>query len=250
MNCYLQLFSARHTAIDESLRIVAESGYAGVEAFGDNFVDADAFKAGLQKYDLSVPSIHINLGKMCTDMKGCISLAREYNTRHIVCPYLEEKERPVDAAGWQALARELADIESQWADAQCTFAWHNHDFEFTAMDDGSMPIEHLLDTASAMKWEADVAWIVRAAVDPAPWIKRYQSRLSAVHLKDIAPTGECADEDGWADLGEGVVKWDALMPSLLESPAEIFIAEHDNPSDLQRFAQRSINAFKAMSKSA
>ncbi len=247
MNCYLQMFSARHTAIDESLRIVAESGYSGVEAFGDNFVDRDAFKAALRKYGLRVPSMHISLGMLRTDMPGCIALAREFDCQHIVCPYLEEQERPVDAAEWKALSHELADIETQLADAQCSFAWHNHDFEFIALADGSMPIEHLLDTASAMKWEIDVAWIVRANADPAPWIRRYQSRLSAVHLKDIAPAGKCLDEDGWADLGEGVVEWASLMPALLESTAKLFITEHDNPADLQRFAQRSIKAFNALS---
>ena len=247
MNCYLQLFSARHTALDESLRIAAESGYSGVEAFGDNFVDNKVFKAGLKKYGLSVPSIHINLGMLRTDMKACMALASEFDCQHIVCPYLEEQERPVDAAGWITLGSELADIEIQCADAGCTFAWHNHDFEFVALSDGSMPIEHLLEGAESMRWEIDVAWIVRAAVDPAPWIKRYQSRLSAVHLKDIAPAGNCLDEDGWADLGEGVVAWESLMPSLLESPAALFITEHDNPSDLQRFASRSIKAFKVMS---
>lgn len=247
MNCYLQLFSARHTTINESLRIVAECGYSGVEAFRDNFVDSDAFKAGLKKYGLSVPSIHINLGMLRADMQSCIAQAREFDCQHVVCPYLEEHERPVDAAAWQALGRELAKIEAQWTDAGCTFAWHNHDFEFVTLADGSMPIEHLLDSAQAMKWEIDVAWVVRAAVDPAPWIKRYQSRLSAVHLKDIAAAGQCLDEDGWADLGEGVVAWASLMPSLLESPAQLFITEHDNPADLKRFAQRSINAFNALS---
>ena len=247
MNCYLQLYSARHTAIDESLRIAAESGYSGVEAFRDNFVDGDVFKASLKKYGLSVPSIHINLDRLRTDMKACISLAREFDCQHIVCPYLEEQERPLDTAAWQTLAHELVVIESQLTDAGCTFAWHNHDFEFFALPDGSMPIEHLLKTAGSMQWEIDVAWIVRAAVDPAPWIKRYQSRLSAVHLKDIAPAGNCLDEDGWADLGEGIVAWESLMPSLLESPAELFITEHDNPADLQRFATRSIRAFNALS---
>ena len=247
MNCYLQLFSARNTPIDEALRIVAESGYSGVEAFRDNFVDSDAFKAALKKYDLSVPSIHINLDLLLADMKACIALVREFDCQHVVCPFIEAHERPLDAAAWRALGHQLADIEAQWTDVGCTFAWHNHDFEFIALADGSTPIEHLLNTAGAMQWEIDVAWIVRAAVDPAPWIKRYQSRLSAIHLKDIAPTGNCIDEDGWADLGEGVVEWASLMPSLMESPAKLFITEHDNPSDLQRFAQRSIKAFNALS---
>lgn len=245
MNCYFQLFSARNTALDDALRIIAETGYAGVEAYKDNFNDTPAFKASLAKYGLNLPSMHINLELLRDDMEACLRRARDFDCSHIVCPYLMPDDRPTDASGWQALARELAEIEKQFGDAGCSFSWHNHDFEFVPLEDGSMPIEHLLDTANSLKWEIDVAWIVRAKADPAPWIQQYQSRISAIHLKDVAPQGQCIDEDGWADLGEGVVAWKNLMPLLRQSAADLYITEHDNPSDLQRFADRSIRAAQA-----
>ena len=247
MDFLFQLYSARHTPLQESLKIVANAGYTGVEAVGENFVDNDAFKAGLKKHSLSVASIHFSLAAMRDDMDACLATARLYQCRHIVGPFIEEEERPGDAVQWQALGKELAGFQSRWAEADCTFAWHNHDFEFISLADGSMPIEHLFDTATSVHWEIDVAWIVRAGVDPAIWIDKYLPRITAVHLKDIAPEGECADEDGWADLGEGIVPWQSLMPRLLQSSAAHYIAEHDNPSDLQRFADRSIKAARALS---
>ena len=45
-----------------------------------------------------------------------------------------------------------------------------------------------------------MAWIVRGGADPFEWIKRYADRIASVHIKDIAPAGECEDEDGWADV--------------------------------------------------
>ena len=35
-----------------------------------------------------------------------------------------------------------------------------------------------------------------------------------MHVKDIAPAGEAADEDGWADLGAGTVDWAGLIGAL------------------------------------
>ena len=67
--------------------------------------------------------------------------------------------------------------------------------------DGSLPIEHLL--GDRLLWEADLAWAVRGGVDPRQWIERYRGRIPLVHVKDIAPAGEKADEDGWADVGTG-----------------------------------------------
>ena len=100
---------------------------------------------------------------------------------------------------------------------------------------------HILEAAPGIGWEIDVAWVIRGGADPREWIDRYGSRILAVHVKDIAPAGEAASEDGWADVGHGTVGWKDFVARLRAStPAELFIMEHDNPSDYRRFARRSI----------
>ena len=69
--------------------------------------------------------------------------------------------------------------------------------------------------------------------------------MVAVHIKDIAPEGEALDEDGWADIGQGTLDWAGLMAELHATPAGLFVLEHDNPSDDERFAHRSIAAVKS-----
>ena len=66
-----------------------------------------------------------------------------------------------------------------------------------------------------------------------------------MHVKDIAPKGESADEDGWADVGHGTVPWADLFKALAGSPVRHFIVEHDNPKDITRLATRSIATIKA-----
>ncbi len=246
MNWYFQLYSARHLPLDEALNVVARAGYTGVEAYRDNFVDTEAFKVELNRQGLSVPSMHINIEELREELVACIAKAATFDCTHIVCPYLEPLLRPKDAKQWQTLGLELEVIASTLNRSGITFAWHNHDFEFCALADGEIPLVHLMDSAPSMQWEIDVAWIVRAGADPLVWIQHYQSRLSAVHLKDLAPVGELLDEDGWADLGEGTIAWDKVMVSLLSSPATIYVTEHDNPSDLERFATRSIAAAQVL----
>ena len=61
--------------------------------------------------------------------------------------------------------------------------------------------------------------MIRGGADPLQWIAHLRSdRITAVHVKDIAPAGENADEDGWADVGHGTVDWKALMAALKERP--------------------------------
>jgi len=126
-----------------------------------------------------------------------------------------------------------------------TFAWHNHDFEFDVLSDGSVPMQVLLEHAPEIHWELDIGWIQRAGESPATWLQQHAKRVSAIHLKDVAATGECLDEDGWADVGHGTVDWQSLLVEMKKSNANVFAVEHDNPSDLNRFAKNSFESIQS-----
>ena len=142
--------------------------------------------------------------------------------------------------------RACSRIEARLSAAGLRFAWHNHDFEFEPLADGSLPIEHLL--GDRLLWEADLAWVVRGGADPRHWIERYRGRIPLVHVKDIAPAGDKADEDGWADVGAGTLPWSELWRQCVAAGAEMMIAEHDNPSDFDRFARVSAAAMRGYAK--
>ena len=72
-----------------------------------------------------------------------------------------------------------------------------------------------------------------------------KGRITAAHVKDIAPAGENAAEDGWADPGHGTVDWPALYAALKAAGVEHFVMEHDNPADPARFAKRAIASAKS-----
>jgi sugar phosphate isomerase/epimerase len=65
-------------------------------------------------------------------------------------------------------------------------------------------------------------------------------------VKDIAPRGLNLDEDGWCDIGTGIVKWPAVFCALGQSRCMHFILEHDNPADVGRFIRRSAAACRKM----
>jgi len=80
--------------------------------------------------------------------------------------------------------------------------------------------------------------------DPIGWIDRYRHRIPLIHVKDVAPVGERTNEDGWSDVGEGALPWPALWSACVAAGAEVMIAEHDNPSDFDRFARVSCTAMR------
>ena len=92
----------------------------------------------------------------------------------------------------------------------------------------------------------EAAISIRGGADPIQWIRRYGARISAAHVKDIAPAGENASEDGWADVGHGTIDWAGLQAAIkTQTNTRYWVMEHDNPADDQRFAERSLAATRA-----
>lgn len=239
-----QLYSARNfTPWAEVYARLAALGYQQVEGFPPLLEDAAGTRADLDAAGLTMPSAHVGLDALEGDLPAILDAAATLGLHHVFCPFIEIGDRATDRAGWEALARRLARIGERIAEAGLQFGWHNHDFEFVSLPDGSLPMEILLDTAPKLTWEADIAWVIRGGQDPLDWIARHGSRIAAAHVKDIAPEGQNAAEDGWADLGHGTVDWAAITAALRDAGCDLFVIEHDNPSDLDRFASRSIASF-------
>ncbi|MBD0414200.1 sugar phosphate isomerase/epimerase family protein [Oryzicola mucosus] len=242
-----QLYSARNfLPWDGILKSIAEAGYTQVEGYGGVYEDPNALRAQLDAAGLTMPSGHFSVDILENRFDEAVDIASTLGVRLMVCPYLNPADRPTDAEGYSAFGRRLEAIGEKARAAGFDFAWHNHDFEFVALPDGSIPQKLIFDAAPQLGWEMDVAWVIRGGADPVAWIADYADRVVAVHVKDIAPAGENTDEDGWSDVGHGTVDWRGLVSTLkAKTPAKLFIMEHDNPSDYRRFAQRSIETVKA-----
>lgn len=242
MDVSFQLYSARNfQPWSDVLAMLAAAGYTQVEGFGGVYGDPAGFRRLLDHSGLTMPSGHFSIDALETGIEDVVATASALGMERIYCPHLTAESRPEDKAGWQAFAGRLGAVGEKIRAAGLAFGWHNHDFEFTPLCDGTVPMQVLLDAAPEIEWEVDIAWIIRGGADPFDWIARYGGRVTAVHVKDIAPSGEAADEDGWADVGHGTVDWTRLLEELrARTPARLFVMEHDNPADAKRFATRSM----------
>lgn len=242
-NLSYQLYSSRKfTPLAGTVKMLAELGYTEVEGFGGLYNDPAPLRAMLDDAGLTMPTGHIGIDALADDFAGSVTTAKTLGIKTLICPAISPSERPGDAAGWTAFGEKLDAICQALADRGIGFAWHNHNFEFASLPDGSMPMQRILDAAPKLQWEIDIAWVIRGGQDPIDWIKAQSGRIIAVHLKDIAPNGKCADEDGWADVGHGTIDWPPLLQALKSAPVASFVMEHDNPNDDKRFAARSIAA--------
>ncbi|MTH78091.1 sugar phosphate isomerase/epimerase family protein [Paracoccus aestuariivivens] len=233
-----QLYSSRNFAgLDRTCAMLADLGYQAVEPFGGLFDQPEALIGAVEANGLRVPSAHINLAELERDPSRFVDLAGRLGIQTYYAPFIAPDQRPTDAAGWKEFGARLSRAGAPLRAEGLGFGWHNHDFEFVAQDDGSIPMHSILEGGPDLEWEADLAWVVRGGADPFEWLDSYAPRITAAHIKDIAPQGEMLDEDGWSDPGTGTLDWAALCRALEGTRARLFVMEHDNPSDDARFAK-------------
>ncbi|QQR39487.1 sugar phosphate isomerase/epimerase family protein [Devosia rhizoryzae] len=242
-----QMFSSRSAAtLEEQLKLLSELGYTDVQPFffgpPENPAELDDYVALLKQYKLTAKSGHFTLDIFEQSPDLVEEIAKKFGMWLVVVPWINPEDRPTTVEGWKAIGDKLAAYTKDMEARGLTFAYHNHEFEMMPLPDGSYPIDHLL--GDTVPFEPDLAWIAVGNADPLQWLEKYQGRIPAVHVKDIAPEGQGLDEKGFADLGHGTLDWQTLWNRSVDAGAQLMIVEHDLPADWQRFATRSIETMR------
>ncbi|EQM81924.1 sugar phosphate isomerase/epimerase family protein [Stenotrophomonas hibiscicola] len=234
----VQMYTLRNAgSLDQQLKIVHDAGVRAVETVGTQNVRAAELKRLLDRYSIRAVSSHVQLAELRDNLDGVVAFNRSIGNTTLVVPYLDQKDRPRDAAGWTALGQELGRIARQVRGKGMQLAYHNHDFELADFD-GQTGLELLFAAAGPdLKTELDLAWVARAGLDPAVMLGKFRGHVFAVHAKDNAPKGQAEDEGGFAAVGQGVLDWNAILPAAATAGVQWYIVEHDQPRDPAKVIQ-------------
>jgi len=246
MKLSVQIYSVRNAGdFDTQLELARTAGFEWIESVAAHGLAPAQFAQTLARHGVKLSSMHASLQLLETQPEQILDACRATGCDLVVMPWLPRGELSATGAGWSAMGERLAAIGAAFNEHGLRFAYHNHDFEFFRYD-GRTALEWLFDAAPAAQvgWEADLGWVRRAGEDPLRWTRHFADRLVAVHAKDIAPDGPHRGEDGWCTLGRGIVGWDTLLPAL-RPQCELFIFEHDNPTNYLDTLRDSLQLMKA-----
>jgi sugar phosphate isomerase/epimerase len=241
-----QLYSSRNfPPLAAQLPVLKSLGYDAVEPWLPAYeASPKQFRAQIDDAGLACYGFHMPLAGLVDEPDRFIEIAQQLGAALMIPPYVMPEDRRPTPDFWKRLGTQLAAGAEKAAKHGLRVAWHNHDFEFQPLSDGSRPIDHIFAAAGDTVWfEMDCAWIVRAGADPAVELARFADRIAAVQVKDTAPLGTIRD-GGWAATGDGIIDWPALAPLIAATRADHLVAEHDEPSDWKSFAERSIRYLK------
>jgi sugar phosphate isomerase/epimerase len=248
----VQLYTVREAARDDfpgTLRRLAEGGARAVEFAGYGGMPIPELRSLLDELGMRVAGSHVPLtaweGQPDATLADIIALGGEY----AVVPFV-----PVERRGGVAFARSLAADLNRWAaqakQAGLGFAYHHHDFEFAPLadGDGGTLFDILVQETDPdlVGIEVDVYWAAHAGLDPAHLLGELQGRVPLLHVKDLAAGSERTD----VPAGEGVLRWDEILPAASAAGARWWIIEQDNPTDPIADALRAIHNMERLSREA
>ncbi|MDD4773527.1 MAG: sugar phosphate isomerase/epimerase [Eubacteriales bacterium] len=257
----LQLYSVRDFAekdLRKTLQKVKEIGYDFVETAGLYGFNPEHFYKELSDSDLKAISAHVPIDELIADTEGTIERYITIGCKYIAIPYLSEGMRPGDKSFNDVLDK-IDAIGRICNSKNVVLLYHNHDFEFIKMTDGSYGFDYIYSYIDSknLKTEIDTCWIKVAGHDPAAYIRKYTGRAPVVHLKDyvgtqtenmyelISSDADEADEmDGMDErkvkadgkfafrpVGYGLQDFPSILEASLDAGAEYVVVEQDSSED-------------------
>lgn len=236
-----QLYSARKfPPVDEQLPYLKEAGYDAVEPWPGAYLENPAaLRRSLDAAGLGCFGMHVPLEGLEKDPDRYSDCASILGASRLIVPAVPPNSQADQPGFWTGIGRSLRAAGETFADRGLRVLWHNHDGEYARLPDGSLLIDRLFEGAGeSIGFEIDCGWVVRAGADIRSELDRHRERISAIHIKDMAPDGT-AEEDGWTAVGDGLIDWPSLADAIRSTNVDHLVVEHDNPADWKAFAARS-----------
>lgn len=255
----IQLYTLRNEIkkdVEATIKAVADAGYKQVECYG--FPNADPMIKAAKENGLAVNSTHFDWDSVVNpDQKGVkpfgeiLDKANEVGIKHLVIPYLADKNRKT-LDDYKVLCERCNKGAEQAKKAGVQLSYHNHAFEFQPMEGGKTGYETMIKEFSPdMHFEVDVFWIQVGGKDPVDLVRQLKGRVSQLHLKDLNKSVETPDFDGvpkeaFEELGDGVIDMQPIIEVAKEAGVKHCHVEQDHSPHPIKSVQQSIAHLKTL----
>ncbi len=226
----LQLYTVRDLMkadLPGTLAKVAAIGYKEVEFAGYFGRTPAQIRDLLRRDGLTSPSTHLPFESLDTTWQKQLDDAKAVGHHWATIAYIaEEKRKTLD--DWKRHAATFNRAAAQAKSAGLRFAYHNHDFEFKAID-GTRPYDILLKETdpSLVDFEMDLFWVVYGGANPIDLFNQYPKRFPLVHVKDSSGL----PDKKMVDVGQGTIDFRSIFAQGDKAGIKHYFVEHDQPAD-------------------
>ena len=229
----VQLYTLRaemERDFDGTLARVAGIGFREVEFAGYFNRTPEQVKGALTHLGLTAPAGHMPYESLAdaASWEKILDASNRIGHQYAIIAWTPaEVRRTMD--DWKRVAERFNWAGRKAKEAGLGFAYHNHDFEFKALN-GQIPFDLLLAETDPelVKIEMDLYWITLGGFDPLQYFRRFPGRFPMVHVKDMKKGGA---HPQMVDVGKGDIDFRNIFARRDEAGIRHFFVEHDEPSD-------------------
>ena len=242
----LQLYTVRHLLEKDAsgtLAKVAALGIQEVECAGYLKLAPKEVRAALDQAGLASPSNHIDYKTVTNSMPQALDAAHLVGHQFLVNGSIDDAIRN-HPDGWKQAAEAFNRAGEAAQKAGIQFAYHNHEYEFRPMADGSLPYDLLLKECDAklVAMEMDLCWITVGGADPLAYFHKYPGRFKMVHVKDMKKLPKPSPREGatvsgsqltadMTEVGSGIIDWKHIFANSGKAGIQHYFIENDEPID-------------------
>ncbi|RAV28106.1 sugar phosphate isomerase/epimerase family protein [Sinomicrobium soli] len=194
----LQLYSISPSLSDDfegNIAKVAELGYTHVESAGYNKKERTLYNRSAREYrkiiranGLQPISAHVRFSP-----EEAAPLLDDFATigvKYVVWPSVHGGFRK-SADGYRRAAAQMNTVAAQARERGIRFGYHNHNFEFQAID-GKIPYDILLENTDPelVFFQMDLGWLVKGGFQPQDYFRKHQGRFPLWHIRDVNDDGK------------------------------------------------------------
>ncbi|OAB40178.1 sugar phosphate isomerase/epimerase family protein [Paenibacillus antarcticus] len=237
----------------ETMRTLNELGYHCVEVSQIPMTTENVaeMKRGSVDFDIEIAALSAALEPMLPGAPG-ETLTHDFDKivndcKTLDCHFLRIGMLPLNVMGHKDKIMEFIGkvdmMAIKLAEHGIELYYHTHHLEFQKYD-GEYLLDMIKNNTSKLGFELDVHWIQRAGENPVEVIKKYEGRISLLHLKDYRigqmDLSEVDFKDiskfmhiftntiEFAEVGEGNLDMPAIIDAGLEHGAQYFFVEQDD----------------------
>ena len=222
----VQLYTVRdHMAksVEKTVAPVAGFGYKEVEFAGYFDHSAKNIRKILDDNGLTSPSVHVQLSDIQKDnMHQTIENANIIGHKYVTMAGFGNSERET-LDQFKGHAEHFNMVGEACKAAGVQLGYHNHEFEFDALD-GVEPYDLFLELdKDILTMEMDLFWAIKAGRNPLTYFDKHPGRFHMCHVKDMA-AGEAM-----VDVGAGNIDFAKIFAASEKAGLKHYFVEHDRP---------------------
>lgn len=222
-----QLYTLRdylktESEIAESLKKVRKIGYGAVQISGMGPIPEKDLVRICSDLGLVICATHEGGRTIVEEPERVVERLDKLNCKYTAYPF--PHIIPATRAEAIDFARGIHAAAVKMAAAGKVLCYHNHDIEFTRMEDGSLLLDLLYDNAPALRGEIDTFWVQAGGQNPAAWVRKLAGRMPLLHLKDYGILGR---QRVMFPIGSGNLDWKSIIAEGEAAGVEYFIVEQD-----------------------